>query len=102
LPNKRGVSSFVALSFYSIAYVIFKKHVTFFIFVQYIRSMGIHNKPAANSKDVFSEAQLDALAGVLAEGFLHLAMTGKIDEVFAEETAKTGPADGLIDRREGR
>lgn len=61
--------------------------------------MMIQEKTAANSKDAESEERLDALATILAEGFLQLAMTGQIDEILKDETVKTGQAGDLIDGR---
>ncbi len=50
------------------------------------------NKTLTNSKDIFSEERMDALADVLAEGFLYLAENGLLDnntEVPPETNAST-------------
>ena len=54
----------------------------------------------AHSKDDFDQLKpderLDALAEVLAEGFLHLVMTGQLAELLAEPIGGAIPANNLM------
>jgi len=60
-----------------------------------VYGMDTH-KFSAKSEEILSEERLDALAEVLAEGFLHLAMTGQLDEVLSDDKCNPVTANGLM------
>lgn len=51
--------------------------------------------PRTDPLDLTPEERLDALAGVLAEGILHLAVAGQLEEILANSAPGTLPTDGL-------
>ncbi len=51
--------------------------------------------PFADPKDMTPEQRMDALAEVLAAGFLHLAESDQLKDLLAEESPKpTGEKNG--------